>query len=157
MSLERSRKTQSVSEGAEREGREGLLLLTVVGLRGAGGDCCGRVTMLYVTGRGADDAGGGAGRESKSYCQAGQEGGYRRCYDFVDLLFGHKAIYNLGIYNFTINITIEGGNRQTIYDWTIYNFTINITIEGGNRQTIYDGTIYNFTITPKVHNTTHRE
>ncbi len=95
-------------------GREGLLLLTVVGLGGLGGDRCGRVTMLYVTGRGADDAGGGAGRESKSYCQAGQEGGYRRCYDFVDLLFSHKAIYNLGIYNFTINITIEGGNRPRL-------------------------------------------
>ncbi len=122
-------------------GREGLLLLTVVGFRGAGGDGGCGVTMLYVTGRGADDSGGGAGRESKSYCQAGQEGGYRRCYDFVDLLFSHKAIYNLGIYNFTINITIEGGNRQTIYDWTIYNFTINITIEGGNRPRLVDTVI----------------
>ncbi len=95
------------------------MLLSAVGFRGAGGDGGRGVTMLYVTGRGADDAGGGAGRESKSYCQAGQEGGYRRCYDFVDLLFSHKAIYNLGIYNFTINITIEGGNRPRLVDTVI--------------------------------------
>ncbi len=64
MSLERSRKTQSVSEGAEREGREGLLLLTVVGLGGLGGDRCGRVTMLHVTGCGRHYAAGCARREA---------------------------------------------------------------------------------------------
>ena len=51
----------------ERENRAALnpsSLLTVVGLGGLGGDRCGRVTMLHVTGCGRHYAAGCARREA---------------------------------------------------------------------------------------------
>ena len=67
------------------------MLLTAVGFRGLGGDRCGRVTMLHVTGCGRHYAAGCARREAEGYRQTGQQGRHGSRYNFVNLLFGHVS------------------------------------------------------------------